>query len=78
MVKEKITRDKTNEIIMSGLVPKYKEIYDTPSKDRYPLLKGNTFEELYDLNTLKPFQEHVDTYHSAKEELSKLGIKFEW
>ena len=78
MVKDKITRDKANEIIMNGLVPKYKEIYDTPSKDRYPLLKGNTFEELYDVNTLKPIQKHIDTYYSAKEELSKLGIRFEW
>ncbi len=78
MVKNKISREKINEIIMNGLVPKYKPIYDTPTKDRYPLLKGNPFEELYDLNTLKPTKEHVDNYHAAKKELTKLGIEFEW
>lgn len=78
MVKNKISREKTNEIIMKGLVPKYKPLYDTPARNRYPLLKGNVFEELYDLNTLKPIKEHIDNYHTAKKELTKLGIEFEW
>jgi len=78
MVKNRISREKTNEIIMEGLVPKYKPLYDTPTKNRYPILKGNVFEELYDLNTLKPIREHIDNYHTAKRELTKLGIEFEW
>jgi len=78
MVKNRISREKTNEIIMEGLVPQYKPLYDTPTKNRYPLLKGNVFEELYNLNTLKPIREHVENYRRAKKELTKLGIEFEW
>jgi methylamine--corrinoid protein Co-methyltransferase len=78
MVKNKVSREKTNDIIMKGLVPKYRAVYDTPTKDRYPLLKGNTFEELYNLDTLKPIKEYVESYHAAKKELTKLGIEFDW
>ncbi len=78
MAKNKMTREKTNEIIMDGLFPKYGPIYDTPTKRRYPLLKGKPFEELYNVDTLKPNQKHVDNYHAAKEELAKLGIEFEY
>jgi hypothetical protein len=53
-------------------------LVDIPTKDRYPFLKGNKFEELYDLNTLKPIKGHIDQYHAAKKELTKLGIEFEW
>ena len=77
MVKNKIPREKINEIIMKGLLPKYKPIYDTPSRDRYPLMKGKPFEELYDLNTLKPSKEHVEHYRMAKKELTGLGIELE-
>ena len=63
---------------MDGLVPKYKPIYDKPVKESGPLLKGKAFEELYDLNTLKPNQEHLDSYHAARKEFIKLGVKFEW
>jgi len=78
MVRNKISREKVNEIIMEGLVPKYKPLYDTPTKNRYPRLKGRAFEELYDMNTLKPIKEHVDNYHMAKNELASLGIEFQW
>jgi hypothetical protein len=78
MVGTRTSRETANRIIMEGLVPKYKPIYATPAKDRYRLLKGNVFEELYDLNTLKPIKEHVDNYHNAKKELAELGIEFSW
>jgi methylamine--corrinoid protein Co-methyltransferase len=78
MVKNKMSREKTNEIIMNGLAPKYKPMYDVPTRERYPLLKGKPFEELYDLNTLKPNREHLDSYHAARKELGKLGVEFEW
>jgi len=59
------------------LVPKHKPLYDTPTKNnRYPLLKGNAFEELYDLNTLKPIKEHVENRDIAKQGLTKLEIEF--
>ena len=78
MVKNKMSREKTNEILMNGLVPKYGPIYDTKTKERYPLLKGKPFEELYNLDTLKPNQEHVDNYRYAKDELAKLGVEFDY
>ena len=78
IVRNKMSREEINKIVMDGLVPKYKPIYDKPPKERGPLLKGKAFEELYDLNTLKPSNEHLDSYHSARDELMKLGIKFEW
>jgi hypothetical protein len=49
-----------------------------PTSHRLLFLRGYTFEELYDLNTLKPIKEHVDQYHAVKKELTKLGIEFEW
>jgi methylamine---corrinoid protein Co-methyltransferase len=78
MVKQKMPREKANEIIVEGLLPKYKPLYDTPTKDRYPLLKGKPFEELYDLDTLKPRKEHVEQYRAARQEMAELGIEFEW
>lgn len=78
MVRSKMSREKTNEILMKGLFPKYGPIYNIPTKSRYPALKGNPFEELYDLNTLKPHQDYVDNYHAAKEELHKLGVEFQY
>ena len=44
MVGTGISRETANRIIMEGLVPRYKPIYATPAKERYPLLKGNVFE----------------------------------
>jgi len=78
MVKSQMSREEANKIIINDLVPRYSPTYDVPTKDRYRLLKGKAFEELYDLNTLKPNKEHIDSYYAAKKELTKLGIEFEW
>jgi len=78
MVTNKMSREATNRIIMEGLVPRYKHLYDVPSKGRAAILQGKPFEELYDLNTLKPTQEHLDSYRNARRELKKMGVKFEW
>ncbi|MHA1778043.1 MAG: monomethylamine:corrinoid methyltransferase, partial [Candidatus Heimdallarchaeaceae archaeon] len=37
---------------------------------------GKPFEELYDLNTLKPRPEHLKQYEEVKKELEDLGLKF--
>lgn len=78
MVKCKMTREEANEIIMENLVPQYKPIYDVPLKERGPYLKGKAFEDLYDLKTLKPNKDHLESYRSAKKELSSYGIKFDY
>ena len=42
------------------------------------MLKGKTFEELYDLNTLKPKKDYLESYRNASRELKKMGVKFVW
>ncbi len=78
IVKNKMAREEANKIVMDGLVPKYKPIYDKPLQEREILFKGNSFEELYDLHTLKPKKEHIDGYQAAKKEMEKMGMKFGW
>jgi methylamine--corrinoid protein Co-methyltransferase len=77
-VKNKVSREEANRIIMEELAPRVKPIYDTPAKERAALLKGKPFEELYDLNTLKPKKEYLESYRNAKKEMKKVGVKFEW
>lgn len=78
MVRSEMSREEANRIIMDELVPRYRFLYDTPSKERAAILQGKPFEELYDLNTLKPTHEYLESYRSAKRELKKMGVKFEW
>lgn len=51
-------------------------VYEKDQSSRYELLKGNPFEELYDLNTLKPKRSYYEKYNSAKRELEELGFQF--
>lgn len=55
--------------IVEALFRKYK---DTISLEAAP--KGQPFEELYDLKTLRPTPEHRAVYDRVKEELIRLGV----
>jgi methylamine--corrinoid protein Co-methyltransferase len=39
--------------------------------------EGKSFEDLYDLNTLKPRPEYLQVYSRAKKDLEELGMIFE-
>jgi methylamine--corrinoid protein Co-methyltransferase len=64
----KLTRAQAGSIV-EVLFRKYK---DTMSLETAP--KGQPFEELYDLKTLKPVPEHQAVYDRVKEELIRLGV----
>jgi len=66
----KLKRDDANEIVKE-LYKKYKDKLDFAVS---PV--GKPFEELYDLNTLKPRPEHLKQYEEVKKELEDLGLKF--
>lgn len=55
--------------IATRLYEKYK---DTLDLEQAP--KGQAFEQIYDLETLRPTAEHQDLYHRLREELAGLGI----
>jgi methylamine--corrinoid protein Co-methyltransferase len=62
--------------IIDHLSPKYMPVYERDQSSRYELLKGNPFEELYDLNTLEPKKAYLEQYNSAKRELEGIGFQF--
>lgn len=78
VVRSKISREEANRIIMENFAPRVKSVYVTPAKERTALLKGKSFEELYDLNTLKPKKDYLESYRNARREVKMMGIKFEW
>ena len=52
------------------------KLYET-YKDKLDLEqapKGQAFEALYDLQTLRPTPEHQDLYEKLKEELTEIGV----
>ncbi len=55
--------------IVEALYDKYKDHLDLETAP-----KGKPFEELYDLNTLKPTPEHQAVYDQVKQELISLGV----
>jgi hypothetical protein len=57
--------------IVTALYEKYK---DKIELEKAP--KGQPFEELYNLDTLRPTQEHQALYDETKEELHTLGVPF--
>jgi methylamine--corrinoid protein Co-methyltransferase len=77
-VKNKITREEANRILVESWGPILKPVYDASPRERSAMLKGKTFEELYDLNTLKPKKDYLESYRNARRELKKMGVKFEW
>jgi methylamine--corrinoid protein Co-methyltransferase len=40
--------------------------------------RGHPFNEVYDVETIRPTAEWLDMYYTVKEDLSKLGLKFEY
>ena len=78
VVRSKISREEANRITRENFAPRVKPIYVTPAKDRAALLKGKPFEELYDLNTLKPKKEYLESYRAARKEIASFGLKLEW
>ncbi|MGA2464185.1 MAG: monomethylamine:corrinoid methyltransferase [Thermodesulfobacteriota bacterium] len=77
-VRSKISREEANRIIVERFAPRVKPVYVTPAKNRAALLKGKPFEELYDLNTLKPTNEYLESYRAARKEVASFGLKLEW
>jgi hypothetical protein len=67
-----------NRILVENWWPIFKPVYDASSRERSAMLKGKTFEELYDLNTLKPKKDYLESYRNASRELKKMGVKFVW
>ena len=68
-----LNRKQANEIIQQ-LIPKYEErlLAKNPPK-------GKTFQELYDMETLKPCQEYVELKDRIWEELEGMGLKkYRW
>ncbi|MEM3449473.1 MAG: monomethylamine:corrinoid methyltransferase [Nitrososphaerota archaeon] len=63
-----ITREKANEIVIK-LYNMYRENLDLRSSS-----KGQSFNELYDLDKLEPKEEHYQTYLEAKNILLDLGL----
>ena len=47
-------------------------MFVTPAKDRAALLKEKPFEELYDLNTLKPKKEYLESTTRQGKKLQAL------
>jgi len=67
----KFKLETANEIVKT-LYEKYKDKLDF---EVAPV--GKPFEELYDLNTLKPRPEHYNQYLEVKKELMDLGFEFD-
>ena len=67
----KLKLEETNDMILT-LLEKYKDRMDFESA---PI--GKPFEELYDVNTLKPTKEHYEMYLKVKKELIDLGLELE-
>jgi len=64
-----VNRKQANEMI-KAIIPRYEQYLEEKNPP-----KGKTFDELYDLNTLKPKQEYVELYERVWEELNSLGLK---
>ena len=63
-----LTREQAAQIV-EKLYEKYKDLIDF---EKAP--KGLHFEEMYDLKTLQPNDEHQAIYDEVKEELIRLGV----
>lgn len=61
-----LSREKANQIIQR-IVPEYVDLLNTD-------IKGKRFDEVYDLDTLKPTADWLAKYDQAKEEMVKLGL----
>ncbi len=63
-----LKRTDANDLV-TKIMSKYEQNLKNP-----PL--GLTFQECYDLNTVKPSEEHVNIFTRVKKELEDLGLKF--
>lgn len=63
---EKMSREDADPLV-KNLINLYK---DGQAEMKF----GKRFDEVYDLETLEPTQEWLNTYESVSEELSKLGV----
>ena len=59
------------------LAPEYMPVYEKDQSERYEFLKGNPFEDLYDLESLLPKQFYLEQYSNAKKELRNIGFPME-
>lgn len=65
-----LTRQDASELIPE-LMKGYIDTLSNPNR-------GRPFAEVYDEETVQPKDEWLDIYHTVKEEISKLGLKFEY
>ncbi len=73
IVENKLGKEEANTLVKK-LLGKYEYLLKTDPKEREVLRRGKTFDELYDMTTLKPREEHLESYRTAVKELSSLGI----
>jgi methylamine--corrinoid protein Co-methyltransferase len=63
-----MSRSKANEIVLA-LLSKYEDkLMDAPH--------GTVFEELYDVQAMRPTKEYQKLYDEVKEEFVRLGVRF--
>jgi hypothetical protein len=58
---------------MKKIVPKLLPVCNIPARERYPHLKGLTYEEAYD-KTDRPTPQHLEQYNDAVRELRGIGF----
>lgn len=65
-----LTRQDAAELI-PGLMKGYIDTLETPNR-------GRPFAEVYNVDTVQPTEEWLDIYYTVKEEISRLGLKFDF
>jgi methylamine--corrinoid protein Co-methyltransferase len=65
-----LTRQEASELIPQ-IMKGYIDTLTTPNR-------GRPFNEVYDVETVQPTAEWLDMYYTVKEEVSKLGLKFDY
>ncbi len=61
-----LTRKEGNEIVLE-LLSHYEHTFDDPNR-------GREFPELYDVDTIEPKSEWLDTYHEVYEAVKNIGL----
>jgi methylamine--corrinoid protein Co-methyltransferase len=65
-----LTRQEASELIPE-LMKGYIDTLSEPNR-------GRPFWEVYDVETVKPTEEWLDIYHTVKEEISQIGLSFDY
>ena len=68
VVRQQMTLAEANELVL-GLLPKYEHIFRQPGGN-----PGLPFEQVYDLETLRPKPEWLEMYQEVKKEVREMGL----